>query len=1229
MSIQRSLVSLLFVLSSGLLAQDFRATVVGTVTDPTGAVVPGATVKAINTATTETKQVQTDGQGVYTIPYLDPGPYTIEFSSAGFQVLRREQITLGVAQKLNLNATLTIGQATTEVTVAGQEEIIDTADASRGVTFDPLKTQELPLNGRQSYMLMMLTPGVLFTTFTFGPNGNSGTRAWDVTNAYKFNGARSGNGNNAFLMNGALISNEGSTWEFAPSVDSIQEFKVETNAFDAQYGHEAGGVVNTTIKSGTNNWHGDVYDYWRYYAFDANSFNNNINGTPKGFHNEHQFGGVLGGPIRKSTDFIFLSYEGWQEVLPFPTTTTTVPLDMRTGNFSNPAYGMQIYDPLTRHACGASTEPCSQSTYWENPFPGNQIPANRISPVATKILSYLPAPNAVGQGQGGISGDYVSNPNLGRYWYNQPIIRYDHNFSDRDKFNAMFSEFHGFEFRASNGFPPPLSVGNTYNNRTYTGINLDETHVITPTMVLDVRANYFRFVQLSPGYTSQAQAISAQSVGMTNMVHAPTVTNSVIPNIIITGMGNSTSNLFGSGSYTWQPYNSWQITPNLTWTHGRHTFKTGFEYHYEARGSQSLGNAYGTFTFDSSWTRQQSQKNVLTNDQYNSVASMLLGLPQSGSIDNNATSYDTRPYYGVYLTDDWKVNNKLTLTVGLRYDVQLPYQERYNRRISRFDLNQVSPESAQILAAWNADAAAYNANPANKYPYPTPPAAIMGTYTFAGVNGMPRRQFYTDYTDGAPRLGFAYHALTKTVVRGGFGTFYQSMTNTGNSQTGFSQTTSYVNSLDGEFPSACPAGSSACASGPPTGAYSLVNPFPNGLTAAPGSSLGLLSNYGQGASATTLTYKIPRTYQYSLNVEQQLPKNTVLEVGFAGNFAGITQYSQDISWPGNTSGLALYQQGIVDPTFFSRTVANPFQGFEPASTSRGSASTVTAASLMNSYPLWGGSTGSGPVSDNNISRETFRSDALQVRFEKRALGDSNSAAGTLTWIVSWTFSKEYALLCCNSGYSWMTNTVAQLTYNGALPNGLTYSTIPGDTNLRYQMDSNNQTQQVAISGVWDVPFGKGRRFASGLNGVGDKIASGWRIDYIIQYVSGQPVGLPNLINYCGQWSATNPSQSSWFNNNASCYAQWPTNTGSFTYLPPRFSGNVNQPTEPQVGMAVEKITGFTERYRLAFKAEAFNMTNTPIRGNPSTTFPSSTFGVLPATQLNFPRQIQLSMKLFF
>lgn len=215
--------------------------------------------------------------------------------------------------------------------------VLDSTSSDRGLVFDPVRTQELPLNGRQSYMLLALTPGVIFTQEQFGASGFSGTRGWDANNSYKFNGARAGNGNNAFLLNGNIISNESSTWLVAPSVEAISEFKAVTTVSDSQYGHEAGGVVNTIIKSGTNLWHGDAYDFFRNRVLDANSFQNNFAGLPKGRHNQNQFGGVVGGPIRRDKDFVFVSYEGWQEVVPFPASGTTVPLDLREGaGFSNP-----------------------------------------------------------------------------------------------------------------------------------------------------------------------------------------------------------------------------------------------------------------------------------------------------------------------------------------------------------------------------------------------------------------------------------------------------------------------------------------------------------------------------------------------------------------------------------------------------------------------------------------------------------------------------------------------------------------------------------------------------------------------------------------------------------------------------------------------------------------------------------------------------------------------------
>ncbi len=1183
---------LLLAVGGTMWAQDFRAALTGRVTDSTGASIPKASVKATNTATGIGSTTLAGNDGLYVLPLLDPGQYTVEAVAKGFQSVKRENVTLEVSQRLNLPFQMPVGQMSQEITVTGDTELISTTDANNGLVFDPNTTQEMPLNGRQSYMLLALTPGVIFTQEQFGASGFSGTRGWDVNSSYKFNGARAGNGNNAFLMNGSIISNEGSTWEFAPSVDAIQEFNAITTVFDAQYGHEAGGVVNTIIRGGTNKVRGDVYNYFRNRVLDSNSFQNNVAGLGKGRHNQNQFGGVAGGPIRKDKDFIFGSYEGWQEVVPFPAQGTTVPTDLRDGNgFAN--HGITVFDPLTTHACGATAEPCNQSTYWRNAFPADVIPSSRVSPVGQKILSYLPAPNSPGQGAGNITNNFVASRNEGRYWYNQEIFRYDHIFSEKDKLNLMYSHFMGYEFRSSTGFAKPVATGNTDNNRIFTGINLDHTHVLSPTAVLDLRANYFRFIQVTPGYNDQSLKITPQSIGMNNMIHAPTVTDSVIPNININGFSGP---LFGSGSFTRQPYTSYDLIPSVNWTKGHHSLHLGFEFHYEARANSSLGNAYGTLTFGSPLTRQATDRSLTATDGFG-VASLLLGIPTSGQVDNNVTTYDTRQYYAGFVQDDWKVNDKLTINAGLRYEVQLPYLERYNRRNSAFDISVINPLSDQIIANWNKLATAYNAtNP--KYAYPAPPKAIWGAWTFAGQNGFPRRQFYTDWTTLAPRIGFAYRVGNKTVIRGGVGTYYQSMTQTGNSTTGFSASTPYISSFDPLTPSACASG--GCNAGAPTGPYSIVNPFPSGLIAASGSSLGLLSNLGQGSNGNTLTYKVPRTYQYTLGFQRALPWNMMIDIRFAGNFAGMTTTGHDLGFPNDSAGLALQNASIADPSIFSNQLPNPFLGILPSNTSLGSSTTVGRSSLLQKWPLWGG------ISDSNLSRATFRSDAMQLKFSKRA-GNNNSVAGAHQWNTSWTFSKEYSLTCC-AGPSW----------------------INGDGNFRYALDSNNKTEEIAFSGMWDLPFGKGRHFAANANKVAQVLIGGWKTDYILTYISGFPVGLPNLINYCGVWDAgSNKDQYHWFNNNPSCYAQFPANAGALSYLPPRFSGNVNNPAEVQLNVAASKDVTFREHYRLNFRAESFNLTNTAIRPGPGTSFPSTTFGVLPASQQNFPRLVQLAMKLYF
>jgi hypothetical protein len=1246
---RKAILALVLLVCTSLNAQEFRGVISGRVTDPSGATIPGATVKAVNTATNTTTEAKTTPEGIYTLPYLEPGVYNIEAVAAGFQTLRRQSITLAVGQRLNLPLALTVGQSNTEITVVGQQEVIETSDASKGLVFDPVKTQSYPLNGRQSYMLLNLTPGVIFTQEQFGASGFSGTRGWDVNNSYKFNGARGGNGNNVFMLNGTPISNESSTWEFAPSVDAIQEFSAMTTVYDAQYGHEAGGVVNTVIRGGTNNWHGDVYEYFRNAVLDANNFSNNYAGKPKGNHQQHQFGGVFGGPIRKDKDFIFASYEGWQEVIPFPGSgQTVIPMDLRNGkNFGN--YGMTVFDPLTSHPCTAgsgapSTEPCSGSngsTYWRNPFPNNEIPANRLSPITQKILSYLPAPNAPGSGVGNLANNYVNAGNTGRYWYNQPIVRWDHNFDNGDKFYALFSEFHGYEFRSTTTFPKPVAQGNIDNNRTFTGLNLDWTHVISPTAVLDLKASFFRFVQLTPGYSDKAQAITAQSIGMTNMIHAPTVSNSVIPNIAVAGY---TGPFFGSGSYSWSPYNRWIFSPNLTWTKNKHVLHFGFEYNHEARGNIGPGQAYGSFTFDNALVRQASGRNINTNDSYLGVASLLLGMPARGNIDNNASYYITRPYYGFYAQDDWKVTDRLTLNMGLRYEFQLGYQERYNRMASQFDISTVNPKSNEIMAKWNQYKAAWDGDPSHKYKYPAAPPAFYGVWRFAGMDGYPRRTHYTDWTNFAPRLGFAYRIGSKTVIRGGVGTYYQSDTSTNNTQTGFGISTGYqADFTNGQYPSACynditGLNNNQCTNGVPTGPYSLSNPFPKGLSTAAGTSAGLEANLGQGSTSTQLNYKVPRTYQYSLGIQQQLPLNAVLDVSFAGNYALYDRDSQNLGHPQNAVGYADQAIAMQDSTYFSQGMPNPFQGILPSTTGRGSSSTQSASSLMNYYSLWGG------YNQANVTDRNFRSDALQVKLEKRAFA-GDSKAGVLTWVASYTFSKQYARTCC-IGQDWAYDYGAKLILSGdaktaTLSEPFKYNAK--DSNLVYAQDSSNKPHQIAFSGVWDLPVGKGRHFANSVVGMSDKLLSGWQLDWVLTYISGWPVGLPGGVNFCGDYTHfTDPAtgnvvsqnEDHWFNNRGrnygtdSCYAALPSNSINYGQ-PPRFA-NVFNPSAPQLNLSVQKDTSFREHYRLQFRAESFNISNTVIRPGPaSTDWTNSNFGLIGKSQQNFPRQIQLALKLFF
>jgi hypothetical protein len=338
-------------------------------------------------------------------------------------------------------------------------------------------------------------------------------------------------------------------------------------------------------------------------------------------------------------------------------------------------------------------------------------------------------------------------------------------------------------------------------------------------------------------------------------------------------------------------------------------------------------------------------------------------------------------------------------------------------------------------------------------------------------------------------------------------------------------------------------------------------------------------------------YKIPRTYQYSFGFQHQLPKGMVADVSFSGNKQIYGTYDFDMNWGPGAAGLALQNQAIADATFYNTQLPNPFYGILPLNSGTGQATTRSRQSLMQNFPMWGGMA-------SNIAGANYRSEQLQTKLEKRARTDG----GAFTFVLAWTYGKEYEQNH-RLGASWDT-------------------TQP----LYFEPSNQDKTHSFTFNGVYDLPFGRNRNFLAGSNGIAQHVVGNWRIDWILNYVSGYPIGMPNLLNYCGTWHAANQNEYSWFNNDPKCYADQPSNT--LRTLPDRFS-SIREHQAPQLNAALTKDFNLTEKIRLNLRGEGFNITNTPIRTNPNTSRTSADFGKLGFSQKNFPRFFQLAAKIYF
>jgi hypothetical protein len=1218
---------LLSAFTTFLPAQEFRATLTGTVTDASGAVVPGAEVQAANTDTGQKYTVKTSGSGGYFIPYMLPGLYSVTAAAPGFQKQMRDNVLLDAAKSLGVNFQLQVGSSTQTVEVTSTVPLLENANGSGGTILTGRQLENLPLNGRQVYTLLGTTPGSQFAQTQFGAAGYSGTRGWDVSNNYTLGGGVQGY--QQFTLNGTNITQQtgggAGTWELAPSLDSLQEVNVQTQTYDARYGRSGGGTVNMVVKSGSNAYHGTAYDYLENGHLNANVFQNNVAGLPKQMIHQNQFGGTFGGPVKKDKIFFFGSYEGYRETIPYSVVASTVPTYLQpsaTGvNFNNTAASgitYQVYDPSTT-ACvapgsnpylpvaGTSVGNCpSPNHYGRLPFANNTIPLSRISPAGAAILKLYTAPNT---GGASLSNNLVMNaPDV--YSYDQPMARVDYDTSDKTRWYSLFAFQHGLENRNTNGLTGVAERGNIDHTRQSLTASQDMTHIFSPTLLADFKLSFARFLDFGNN-GNVAAAADASTIGL-NMPVIPTRAGPDLPEITLNGFATAVGNTQSNSVY-----NNLIFDTDFTKTKGSHTIHIGGEIaEFQFANPLSVGNANGAFTFGTAYSQYNPQSantcpgcSSVIHDNI-SVADLLLGTPASGSLNYNLTYFDYYPTYAIYVQDDWKISRRLTLNLGLRYDVQTGTKERHNYINRGMCTTCVNPltNNPTFQAAVNkpSNQAAWTAAGID----PNTLKTVWGGLEFAGANGQPKAGYDTDWTNIQPRFGFAYQANSKTVIRGGYGIMY-AVGLEGGTFFGATASTAYIASQNGGLT--------------PTNYFASGNPYPTGVNAPTGNSLGLLTNVGNQMTIDFPQRRIPRSQNFSFGFQRELPWRMVLDASYNGNYTdrlrnGTADSNGGSVWLNGTMPLSQYQIGLANPNYFSRQVPNPYYGSVPAGTTMGTA-TVPAYYLMT--PLYSQFHIVGQANDP-LGKERYN--ALQVKFNKRLYGEGDRG---LSFQVAYTWSKT-------------------MQANGYI-NGWPYQ----DANLLYQLAPTDREHVFTMTGEWAIPVGQGSKFMA--HGVLGQIVNGWNVNWITSIQSGFPLSLSSQSydyqcnhGYAPDGGSTN---SNYIYNNynytlpngsksaGGCWVPSSTISPYFLNYLPKHIGQVRLPSIPNLDLSLSKNFAIWESVRLQFRADALNLTNSPLRQAVDTTPTDgparyqggvwSGFGTVNQNQYNFPRIIQLSLKVLF
>lgn len=834
---------ILFLLAADSGAQEFRATLTGRVTDPQNLTVAEASVQVRNVDTSEISTAKTDSHGNFSIPFLRPGSYTITVSHAGFRQYAQQGITLEVAQTAFLPIRLQLGSDTQTVTVTSEAPLLESSTADRGGVVDTQSVSELPLNARNPFMLGSMMSGVTFrgSAIWQRPFDNGAIAEWSI------NGSRQRQ--NEFLIDGAPNNGQAgcNNVAYVPIVDAVQEFKMQSNTYDAQYGHTAGGIMNVVLKSGTNQFHGSGWEFMRRTWLDANTFQNNSKGARRAVHYLDQYGGQVEGPVLHDRTFFLFSIENYREGTPSPLLLSVPAPEFLNGDFSKltdkNGHPITIYNPFT-------TNFDSSGNPIRSPFPNNQIPANMINPVAQKILSFFPKPNYTdpnsGYGQNNLSipGYFAKDK-----FYNL-VSRVDEVVGQKHRVFARYGQNSRTEDRNSNGiFQGPGQDGQQpFQRLNWTGV-VDWVGTFSPTFIGNARISFNRFIE--QGYGAGDVGFDLTTLGF------PASTVSQLPGGKFFGRyefdGYTSLGRYRSVNIT----NNYGINGNITKIVKSHFIHSGLDFRRIYYILNDTGNIW-RFKGWKDYTQQTwNQGDPLSGS---SIASFLLGVPSEGGSNYPLFPFFRQWYYAPFVQDDWKVSSRLTLNLGLRWDFTLAPDEKYGRLDHGFDPNaQANPSRFPELANYK------------------------GGLTFAGVGGNPTKAANTNYGNIQPRIGVAYQLTRRLVMRGGWGRYFSNPSNDWNKTTGFSTSTPLVSSTDG---------------GRTPIPNLLSNPYPNGILTPLGSSRGAATFVGRDFSWFNPDFKTPSTDQFSFGLQVELGPSSLLEASYIGSRGHNLQNQRAYNIPG-------------------------------------------------------------------------------------------------------------------------------------------------------------------------------------------------------------------------------------------------------------------------------------------------------------------------------------------